>query len=384
MYPVKTYQNRTAASQPEIQPAKNWFLIINLVVAVLLGILTILLEVAADPPFAEFKQACAAISEARKVRASVYEPELLMLAESYLEQSRLAWRSENQRTFINRHFATAHSYAKKAQDKASLAEKRSIAKRDSLKTFLDSGLRDVKQRIVQLKPHFQDMPVENAIRRKFSLGELLVLESEVACKRNDYKRAAAKYQTAVSNINAADQQVSSEMQSYMSNAPRWRRWIQDTIKRSTDSCCVAILVDKLAHSCVIVRDGKKVAGYDIELGPNWLGYKMQRGDGATPEGRYYIRKKKNNGQSAYYKALEINYPNEDDLARFYSAKKNGDLALSAKTGGLIEIHGDGGRGANWTAGCVALKNADMDKVFEATQVGTPVTIVGSLNGISIQ
>jgi len=46
---------------------------------------------------------------------------------------------------------------------------------------------------------------------------------------------------------------------------------------------------------------------------------------------------------------------------------------------LIEIHGEGGKGANWTQGCIALKNEDMDELFDLAQIGTPVTIVGIMH-----
>jgi L,D-peptidoglycan transpeptidase YkuD (ErfK/YbiS/YcfS/YnhG family) len=56
----------------------------------------------------------------------------------------------------------------------------------------------------------------------------------------------------------------------------------------------------------------------------------------------------------------------------------GTLPRSAKIGGLIEIHGDGGRGVDWTEGCVALTDSEMDIVFKVAKEGTPVTIVGSM------
>jgi hypothetical protein len=53
------------------------------------------------------------------------------------------------------------------------------------------------------------------------------------------------------------------------------------------------------------------------------------------------------------------------------------LPAGARIGGLIEIHGEGGRNRDWTSGCVALANGDMDRVFDRAGIGTPVTIVGS-------
>ena len=53
------------------------------------------------------------------------------------------------------------------------------------------------------------------------------------------------------------------------------------------------------------------------------------------------------------------------------------MPAAAGIGGLIEIHGEGGRGRDWTRGCVALANPDIDDLFRHVEVGTPVTIVGS-------
>jgi L,D-peptidoglycan transpeptidase YkuD (ErfK/YbiS/YcfS/YnhG family) len=57
------------------------------------------------------------------------------------------------------------------------------------------------------------------------------------------------------------------------------------------------------------------------------------------------------------------------------------LPASAKIGGLIEIHGNGGKGIDWTEGCVALTDSEMDIIFKFTKVGTPVTIVGSMTDL---
>jgi len=90
-----------------------------------------------------------------------------------------------------------------------------------------------------------------------------------------------------------------------------------------------------------------------------------------------ITKKLSNGSTKYHKALMINYPNQQDLEEFNSRIQRGQLPGGARIGELIEIHGDGGKGGNWTEGCVALRNRDMDLLFEHVDSGTPVTIIGS-------
>lgn len=134
----------------------------------------------------------------------------------------------------------------------------------------------------------------------------------------------------------------------------------------------------MAHECMVIKDGKVVERFDAELSLNWIGHKKQQGDMATPEGIYQITKKVNHRETKYYKALLLNYPNENDLARFEKDVRQGLISSSAHIGGLIEIHGDGGKGKDWTEGCVALTNKDIDRLYAMVSAGTTVTIVGSL------
>ena len=103
-------------------------------------------------------------------------------------------------------------------------------------------------------------------------------------------------------------------------------------------------------------------------------------EAGPPEGRYRIVKKKDLGQSVYHRALLLDYPNAEDRRRFAAAKKRGEIPRASAIGGLIEIHGDGERGQNWTDGCVALRNRDMDELYARVPLGTRVTIVGGDGG----
>jgi murein L,D-transpeptidase YafK len=109
-----------------------------------------------------------------------------------------------------------------------------------------------------------------------------------------------------------------------------------------------------------------------------LGDKNQSGDRTTPEGRYKVSRKRSGRSTLYHKSLEINYPNEDDKLRFEQQKRSGLIPDNARIGGSIALHGAGGRGIDWTEGCIALENKDIDVLFSQCPVGTPVAIVGSL------
>jgi len=141
---------------------------------------------------------------------------------------------------------------------------------------------------------------------------------------------------------------------------------------------VSVLVDKFSKKCIVYKSGKKIREFDVELGVNWLGHKIQQGDRATPEGKYSITSKKAGRNTVYHKALLINFPNSADRQRFNNQKASGSISKNAVIGGAIEIHGGGGKGIDWTDGCVALRNRDMDNLYALCSVGTPIAIVGSL------
>ncbi len=161
------------------------------------------------------------------------------------------------------------------------------------------------------------------------------------------------------------------------NLRLWRAWAEQTIGESRRTGETVILIDKLRRRVFLYRGGRVIASYPAELGANGLVRKEHSGDRATPEGRYHVVLAKRAPQTKFNKALLINYPNDEDRMRFALGRKRGTISRGAGIGNLIEIHGDGGEGRDWTDGCVALTNEDMDRLFAHVRVGTPVTIVGS-------
>jgi murein L,D-transpeptidase YafK len=79
----------------------------------------------------------------------------------------------------------------------------------------------------------------------------------------------------------------------------------------------------------------------------------------------------------YHRALLIDYPNNEDWETYLQARKEGRVPDSTPIGGLIEIHGRGGRQKDWTNGCVAVTDGTMDILAGLAVPGTPVTIVGA-------
>jgi murein L,D-transpeptidase YafK len=168
--------------------------------------------------------------------------------------------------------------------------------------------------------------------------------------------------------------IQGHLAEFLSRRQQWNAWIKQTLEESRRTDRPVILVDKLNHECYVLRRGRVIDSYPVELGGEWMLAKLREGDQATPEGCYRVTALK--GGSRFYKAALLSYPNETDRARFVRAKRTGQLPGGARIGGMIEIHGEGGRGADWTAGCVSLTNRDFDRFLRNVQPGTQVTIVG--------
>jgi L,D-peptidoglycan transpeptidase YkuD (ErfK/YbiS/YcfS/YnhG family) len=214
-----------------------------------------------------------------------------------------------------------------------------------------------------------------ALQRAIFHAELA--KREAAAKR--FAKAAAAADIARQSV-AVIHQASTSLHSRFDDRKLlrvWRSWVEQTIAESKRANEAAIIVDKLNRRLELYHDGHKLATFPAELGANGLKRKLHAGDKATPEGRYRVTQVRMNGATKFYKALLLSYPNAEDMARFRTAQRTGQVPLRAGIGSLIEIHGSGGQGQDWTDGCVALRNKDMDKLFQHARVGMPVTIVGT-------
>lgn len=116
----------------------------------------------------------------------------------------------------------------------------------------------------------------------------------------------------------------------------------------------------------LLRKGKVIRSYSIRLGDQPRGHKRQQGDERTPEGRYTITYR--NPKSAFHLSLRISYPNAADRAQ---ARTRG-----ADPGGDIVIHGGTPPGywRDWTDGCIALMDKQMEEVWSLVPTGTPIVI----------
>jgi murein L,D-transpeptidase YafK len=128
-----------------------------------------------------------------------------------------------------------------------------------------------------------------------------------------------------------------------------------------------IVVNKSRREMLLLRGEAVLRTYRVALGPNPQGHKEREGDGRTPEGQYTIDRR--NPRSRYHLALHISYPNVADEAR---ARE-----LGVAPGGDIMIHGlkDGQlRDGDWTQGCIAVTDREMDEIWDLVADGAAVEI----------
>jgi murein L,D-transpeptidase YafK len=133
-----------------------------------------------------------------------------------------------------------------------------------------------------------------------------------------------------------------------------------------------IVVVKSAHTLTLMNNGEVIKTYKVALGDP-KGPKVQAGDKKTPEGTYFVDAK--NAHSLFHRALHLSYPNAADRER---ARK-----LGVHPGGDIEIHGlptqyawmgAAHRSIDWTTGCIAVTNPEIEEIWDYVSVGTPVEI----------
>ncbi len=210
-------------------------------------------------------------------------------------------------------------------------------------------------------------------------AKLRLNEARIYRRDGNFTQAAASADQAYALTQRMSAHTTDAVRRYADSElmRTWQLWKQETIAWSRREQRAAVVIAKEEHRVTLYVNGQTQRVYDADLGFNWVSDKLLAEDGATPEGRYRVIQEKRGGATLYYKALLLDYPNALDRREFQSAKRSGRISADSAIGGLIEIHGEGGRGEDWTKGCVALKNRDIDELMRFVGNGTPVTIIGS-------
>ena len=134
-----------------------------------------------------------------------------------------------------------------------------------------------------------------------------------------------------------------------------------------------VKVDKSENKMYLLDNGKVVKEYNVAFGKNPKGHKQQEGDEKTPEGTYTLDYKKDD--SSFYRSMHISYPQ--------AADKENAKQLGVSPGGFIMVHGQRNwlgflspitQLFNWTNGCIALTNSEIDEFLDLVDVGTTIKI----------
>ena len=135
-----------------------------------------------------------------------------------------------------------------------------------------------------------------------------------------------------------------------------------------------IVIEKSKRTMTLLRGDEVLKTYKVALGGQPVGAKDRQGDHKTPEGSYSVDRKIPNSQ--FHRALHLSYPSVAD--------RQNAVKLGVRPGGDVEIHGLGAefgfvgsahRLHDWTDGCIAVTNEEIDEIWPLVEVGTPVEII---------
>ena len=135
----------------------------------------------------------------------------------------------------------------------------------------------------------------------------------------------------------------------------------------------SIVVEKAKHTLTLFEAGEPVHVYHVALGTQPKGDKIRKGDGRTPEGLYYIDYK--NAQSKYHMALHVSYPDpvHAQRARSLGVSPGGDIMIHGLPP-AYKYYGADHREFDWTEGCIAVTDDEIEQIWAAVPSGVPIQI----------
>ena len=334
------------------------------------------------PPVARLEGARAALAAASAGAAPRWAAEELRQSGEALARAEAEYGRQGARLWPRRDFQAVADLLWSAETRASRAGQVGEERRVAARTEAEDALEAAGELLAAGEGFVAATAVPPGERAHIARARLLVAEARSLLAAEEYALATARAESGRLEMGRALGPSLLRARRYASGdqVRTWRRWIDETRAWSRASGRSAIVVVKERNELRLLERGRGASVYAADIGANAIGRKLRAGDGATPEGRYRVVAKKGEGRTRFHKALLLDYPNAADRQRLAEARRAGELPRGVQPGGLIEIHGEGGRGRNWTDGCVALSNVDMDEVFARVEVGSWVTIVGGDGG----
>lgn len=329
-------------------------------------------------PILSHQSALQALDDARAVQAERWAPEILADAERILREGLQAERHEEAQLLPLRDFRDTDALYRAAEARAREARTGAMENKEAARERAQDALDSTRAFLAAVERVASQMPFPDIERIRLQQARTHTSEAEAFITGGELEEACEVAQLAALEAEMAVSRAMPLAARFVDDdeVRQWRRWVDETVAWSRSTGGSAVVVYKEKNLVRLYDGGRPVKVYAADMGRNSLNRKIRSGDQATPEGRYRITAKKGRGNSKYFMALALDYPNAEDRRRFEQARRSGEIPHYAKLGGLIEIHGEGGRGDDWTLGCVALSNEDMKDLYSRVSVGTPVTIVG--------
>lgn len=211
-------------------------------------------------------------------------------------------------------------------------------------------------------------------------ADLLLKQARSFYEQKNYARSIQVAEQANHALHAHTAVMTRDLKRYADTKQiaHWQTMAKRTVEWSRTHQSSAIVVNKADRELMLYTNGRKVLSYPVRLGFNGIKEKRFQGDGATPEGSYRVTAMRGSGETRFFRALVLDYPNAEDRRRFRLAKQSGMIAPTTSIGGQIEIHGVESELMAQTLGCIMLDNPHMNTLFSHVSSGTPVTIVGAL------
>jgi len=335
-----------------------------------------------DDPAGLAEEAAAALRAARSEEAGRRAPLNLAHAEDAYTAGLLERRRQELRFVLLRDYRRAHAALQESLERARTAS--ALAQRSEQRdlTRASRALAAADAAVLALEGTEDRIWMPQPVRQRLQRARAMASEARSFLDHGEYDEAVMRAHAAKAEAEDVGATLHAVTSRFTDDGQIrvWRGWVAETIEWSRSTGNTALVVDKDAHRLLVYQAGRVVREYDAELGWNNVGDKLHQGDGATPEGRYKVTQKKTRANTRYYKAFLLDYPTQEDRRQLDALKAAGEVPRATRVGGLIEIHGEGGRGKDWTDGCVAITNDEIDWLFTRVAVGTPVTIVGSVSG----
>lgn len=318
------------------------------------------------------------ILSADLLSAAEYAPVPRRTVLNALETAIHETNAQRARTWLSRDYRPAWRLMSSAQQQAldlyRLVQDRRAGDAEAVRLLLQQVEWEL-QRVLTLSHHTAQTAV---VRQRVAQAEIKFRDARNLAGRGSYRASLKAGQESITAIRLAQEKSLAILSRF--NDPihltHWQDWIQEAIAKSRRGA-TALVVIKEQHRLDCYEHGRLTRSLSVDLGANSIYQKNHEGDRCTPEGRYVITRKIGYGRSKYGQALLIDYPNNEDRQRFQQARSRGEIPPRAGIGGSIEIHGQGGRGYDWTDGCVAPNDSEMKWLYNRVSVGTPVVIVGS-------